>query len=106
MCNQLSYAPGPPSLKDHLSKTPQFPSQSRLVGTSRIQPRPLFGMRVLEFSIVFNLFQAIPSYNGLIFVFAVCIKADLDGTMFAYVYCTRLACVITSRQIVSCKLDP
>ena len=36
------------------------------------------------------------------------IKADLDGTIFAYDYRARLAYVTiaTSRQIVSCKLDP
>ena len=35
-----------------------------------------------------------------------CIKADLDGTIFACEYRARLVCVMTSRQIVSCKLDP
>ena len=36
----------------------------------------------------------------------VSLKADLDGTIFAYDYRARLAYVMTSRQIVSCKLDP
>ena len=31
--------------------------------------------------------------------------ADLDGTIFAYDYRARPACVMTSRQM-SCKLDP
>ena len=39
-------------------------------------------------------------------MFVVRTKADLDGTMFAYDYRARLACVMTSGQIVSCKLDP
>ena len=34
------------------------------------------------------------------------LKADLGGRIFAYEYRVRLACVLTSRQIVSCKLDP
>ena len=33
-------------------------------------------------------------------------KTDLDGMIFAYDYRAGLACVVTSRQIVSCKLDP
>ena len=33
-------------------------------------------------------------------------KANLDGMIFAFDYHARLACVVTSRQIVSCKLDP
>ena len=33
-------------------------------------------------------------------------KADLDGMIFAFDYHARLACFVTSRQIVSCKLDP
>ena len=58
----------------------------------------------------FHCFQPLPSdplikWSDLC-VFAVCIKADLDGTMFAYDYCARLACVMSLRQFVSCKLDP
>ena len=34
------------------------------------------------------------------------VKADLDGTIFTYDYRARLAYVMTSRQIVSGKLDP
>ena len=34
------------------------------------------------------------------------LKADLGGMVFAYEYRVRLACVLTSQQIVSCKLDP
>lgn len=34
------------------------------------------------------------------------LKADLDGTIFALVYCAQQACITTSRQIVLCKLDP
>ena len=34
------------------------------------------------------------------------LRADLDTTIFAYNYCVLLAYVMTSRQIVSCKLDP
>ena len=34
------------------------------------------------------------------------LKADLDGTIFAYDYRARLASVMTSRKIVLCKLDP
>ena len=33
-------------------------------------------------------------------------KANLDGMIFAFDYHARQACVVTSRQIVSCKLDP
>ena len=33
-------------------------------------------------------------------------KANLDGMILAFDYHARLACVVTSRQIVSCKLDP
>ena len=33
-------------------------------------------------------------------------KANLDGIIFAYDYCAQLACVMTSPQVVSCKLDP
>ena len=33
-------------------------------------------------------------------------KANLDGMIFAFDYHARLACVVTSRQIMSCKLDP
>ena len=33
-------------------------------------------------------------------------KADLDGMIFAFDYHSRLACVLSSWQIVSCKLDP
>ena len=35
-----------------------------------------------------------------------CIKANLDGTIFAYNCYTRPAFVMTSWQIVSCNLDP
>ena len=31
------------------------------------------------------------------------LKADLDGKIFAYDYRAQLACVMTSRQIASCK---
>ena len=34
------------------------------------------------------------------------LKADLGGMVFAYEYRVRLARVLTSQQIVSCKLDP
>ena len=34
------------------------------------------------------------------------LKADLDGTIFSYDCRARLASVMTSRKIVSCKLDP
>ena len=33
-------------------------------------------------------------------------KADLDGMIFAYDYRAGLACVMTSQQIMLCKLDP
>ena len=33
-------------------------------------------------------------------------KADLEGMIFAYDYRAGLACVMTSQQIVLCKLDP
>lgn len=33
------------------------------------------------------------------------LKADLGGRISAYEYHVRLACVLTSRQIASCKLD-
>ena len=33
------------------------------------------------------------------------LKADLGGRISAYEYHVRLACVLTSRQIMSCKLD-
>lgn len=33
-------------------------------------------------------------------------QADLDSTIFAYDYRARVACVMTLRQIMSCKLDP
>ena len=33
------------------------------------------------------------------------LKADLGSRIFVYEYRVRLACVLTSRQIVSCKLD-
>ena len=33
-------------------------------------------------------------------------KADLDGMIFAYDYRAGLACVMTSQQILLCKLDP
>lgn len=34
------------------------------------------------------------------------LKADLGGRIFAYEYRLQLACVLTSWQIVACKLDP
>jgi len=34
------------------------------------------------------------------------IKADLDGTIFAEDYGAQLACIMNSRQIMLCKLDP
>ena len=34
------------------------------------------------------------------------LKADLDSTIFALDYCAQQACITTSRQIVSYKLDP
>ena len=33
-------------------------------------------------------------------------KADLDGAIFAFDYHAQLACVLTSWQIMWCKLDP
>ena len=33
-------------------------------------------------------------------------KAVLDSTIFAYDYHARLACIMTSQQIVLCELDP
>ena len=33
-------------------------------------------------------------------------KTDLDGMIFAYDYRAGLACVVTSQQIMLCKLDP
>ena len=34
------------------------------------------------------------------------LKVDLDDTIVGYEYRARLACVMTSHQTVSCKLDP